>query len=174
MTAELGADVAILHMPGMYDQLDNVPDVWEQVWRSFDELVPVIRATGVRIAIENGPIRHIANILIRYGPDEFGMCYDCGHGNCIPDGLEQLDDLRERLISVHLHDNDGKGDLHNPLFSGTMDWEKLAAIMARSAYAKCVSMEVTMPNSGIEDEREFLATAFETGTRLTQMIASRK
>jgi len=166
MAARLGGDVVIMHIPGEPGS--------EPLRRSLDELEPWARQHGVRIAVENGQFPAVRQVLSAYGPEYVGLCYDCGHGNCIPDGLEQLDDLRERLISVHLHDNDGKGDLHNPLFSGTMDWEKLAAIMARSAYAKCVSMEVTMPNSGIEDEREFLATAFETGTRLTQMIASRK
>ena len=43
--------------------------------------------------------------------------------------------------------------------------------MAESAYTKCVSMEVGMGLSGIQDEREFLNKAFETGTAFSGMIA---
>jgi sugar phosphate isomerase/epimerase len=92
----------------------------------------------------------------------------------IPDGLDHLESLKDRLISVHLHDNDGASDQHKLLFSGTVDWERLARIMAESAYAKCVSMEVTMGRMGIEDEGVFLAEAFKTGTRFSRMIAEHK
>jgi len=40
-----------------------------------------------------------------------------------------------------------------------------------SSYNKCVSMEILMSRTGIEDEKEFLTKAFETGTRLSSMIA---
>ncbi|HDZ21455.1 MAG TPA: sugar phosphate isomerase/epimerase [Phycisphaerae bacterium] len=177
MTAELGADVAILHLPGMHDKLDNAPDVWEQLWRSFDELAPVIRSTGVRIAIENGPIRHIANICDRYPPEAFGMCYDCGHGNMghlnTEGGLDELEPLKDRLISVHLHDNDGSGDQHKVPFTGTVDWDRLVGILAESSYTKCVSMESSV-GDGFDDEIAFLQAAFDAGTRLAAMIDKRR
>ena len=92
----------------------------------------------------------------------------------IADGLDQLNLLKNRLISVHLHDNDGTSDQHKLMFSGTIDWQKLAGIMATSAYTKCVSMEVIMARMGIKDEKVFLAKAFETGTRFSKMIAEEK
>ena len=85
-------------------------------------------------------------------------------------GLDHLDAFHDRLISVHLHDNDGTGDQHNLLFSGTEDWPRLARLLAHSAYTKCVSIEVMMRNSGIDEERAFLAKAFETGTRFASMV----
>ena len=174
MTAELGSDVAILHMPGIRDQLDNVPDVWEQIWRSFDELVPVIRSTGVRIAVENGPIRHIANILDRYPPDQFGMCYDCGHGNCghtnTEGGMDEFEPLKSRLLAVHLHDNDSTGDQHLLPFEGTVDWDRLARIIAESSYAKPVSLESGTTQPDLDTELAWLDEAFVAATRVHEMI----
>jgi len=174
MTAELGADVAVLHMPGMYDQLDHVPDMWDQIWRSFDELLLVIRATGVRIAIENGPIRHIANILSRYGPEEFGMCYDCGHGNFghtnTEGGMDEFEPLADRLLAVHLHDNDGTGDQHLLPFEGTVDWDRLTGILARSSYTKPVSLESGVSPADLAAERAWLARAHAAAARLHEMI----
>jgi sugar phosphate isomerase/epimerase len=83
-----------------------------------------------------------------------------------------LEHLKGRLISVHLHDNDGSSDQHKPVFSGTIDWDRLARIIAASAYKKCVSMEVTIHSSGFEDERAFLEHVYETGTTLSEMIDS--
>ena len=86
------------------------------------------------------------------------------------DGLDKLEVLGNRLISLHLHDNDGEKDEHKLLFSGTTDWATLAERIAGSSYSMCVSMEVVIANTGIEDEEELLARAFETGTKFAQMI----
>jgi sugar phosphate isomerase/epimerase len=166
MTASLSADVVIMHVPA---DPESAP-----VRRSLDELEPFCRERNVRIAIENGSFEAIRRLLSECDPQYVGLCYDSGHGNTAPDGLNHLESLKGRLISVHLHDNDGTGDQHRLLFSGTVDWNRLARIMAKSAYAKGVSMEVTMGRSGIQDEREFLKQAFETGTAFSKMIAECK
>jgi len=167
MTAELSADVVIMHVP--HDP-ESVP-----IRRSLDELEPFARERNVRIAIENGSFEAIAELLGEYDPEYLGLCYDCGHGNIgAAAGLDHLESLKERLISVHLHDNDGTGDQHQLLFMGTVDWPRLARIMAQSAYTRCVSMEVSVRRSGIEDEMEFLKKAFETGTAFSRMIEESK
>ncbi len=162
MTARLGGEVVIMHIPGEPGH--------EPLMRSLDEIRGFAVAHGIRIALENGRFEAIKHALDEYGPEYLGLCYDSGHGNHVPDGLDQLDSIKDRLISVHLHDNDGDDDLHNPLFSGTLDWRRLAGILHGSSYDKCVSMEVTMPKSGIEDEIVFLATAYWTGTKFAKMI----
>jgi sugar phosphate isomerase/epimerase len=71
---------------------------------------------------------------------------------------------------VHLHDNDGAGDQHKLLFTGTVDWKRLARIMAASSYDKCVSMEVALRCMDIKDEAVFLQKTFETGTAFAEMV----
>ena len=166
MTAYFSSDVVIMHVPGDPDS--------EPIRKSLDELEPFAREHSVRIAIENGNFDAIRKLLSEYAPDYAGLCYDCGHGNMIPDGLDNLELLKDRLISVHLHDNDGNGDQHKIMFTGTVDWERLARIIANSAYTKCVSMEVSMRHMDIDDEDIFLARTFETGTKFAEMIAKDK
>ena len=161
MTAQLGGRVMIIHIP---DEPGSAP-----LRKSLDQLEAFARAKGVRIAIENGSFEAIQSVLQEYDPGYLGLCYDCGHGNHGA-GLDRLEELKDRLISVHLHDNDGVRDLHRLPFSGTVDWPRLARIMAESAYTKPVSMEVSMHNSEIEDEEVFLKQAFEAGTRFSRMI----
>jgi sugar phosphate isomerase/epimerase len=163
MVAYLSADVVIMHVPQEPDSIS--------VRKSLDELEPYARERNVRIAIENGNFASVSKLLSEYDPDYLGLCYDSGHGNEDGDGLDNLEPLKDRLIAVHLNDSDGNDNPHNLLFSGTLDWERLARIMAKSSYKKCVSMEILMSRSGIEDEKEFLAKAFETGTKFSRMIA---
>ena len=163
MTAYLGADVVIMHVPGDPESIT--------IRKTLDELEPIAREHNVRIAIENGKFDAISKLLSEYDPAYLGLCYDCGHGNITgANGLDNLEKLKHRLISVHLHDNDGTGDHHTILFMGTVNWERLAKIIAKSSYKKPVSMEVTMGRSGIPDEVEFLNKAFETGTTFAEMI----
>ncbi len=162
MTARLGGDAVIMHLP-------NAPG-WEPLRRSLDELEDDARRYGVRIALENGSLPTIAGWLAEYSPDYLGLCYDSGHGNLVPDGLDQLDRLKDRLIAVHLHDNDGTADQHNLIFTGTVDWARLARILAGSAYRKPISSESNMGHAGIGDETIFLKKAWEAGERLTTMV----
>lgn len=158
MTAELGGDAVVMHIP---DEPGCAP-----LRKSLDALEPVARNLGVRIALENGNFGAIEPVLAAYSPDYLGLCYDCGHGNLDGIGLDCLEGLRDRLIAVHLHDNDGRKDLHQIPFMGNINWERLMEIISRSAYKKPLSLEVSMANAGISDEEEFLARSFAAGERL--------
>jgi sugar phosphate isomerase/epimerase len=172
MAARLSSDVIIMHTSCEPEDAEKKNVFWTQLLKSLDAIEPYAREHGVRIAVENLPrdFETVEKVLSKYSPDYVGLCYDSGHGNLSGDGLAHLERLKHRLISIHLHDNDGTKDQHNLLFSGTVDWARLARIIAESSYTKCVSMEVTMHDSGIEDERVFLEKAFETGTDFARMV----
>jgi sugar phosphate isomerase/epimerase len=171
MAARLGSDVIIMHLPDLKDPTTREA-TWGQLCKSIDALRPTAEPCGVRIAIENGPFAEIDKVLSVYEPEYLGLCYDCGHGNLVPDGLDWLTRLKDRLISIHLHDNDGTADQHNLPFwpGGTVDWQRLAGILATSSYTKWVSMESTMKRSGMTDETTWLAQAVQAGQRFAGMI----
>lgn len=173
MASRLGGDVVILHMSAAPIDAASRDAFWDALRRSLDALEPFARERGVRIALENltdGNFATVRKVLSQFGPDYIGLCYDSGHGNITGDGLDRLDVVKDRLISLHLHDNNGKGDAHLPLFRGTVDWERLTGIIARSSYRKMVSLEVSMRQTGIDDEPAFLAQCYQDGTRFAEMI----
>ena len=172
MTARLGGRAIVLHITYSAQEDEKLEASFDQVRRALDVLEPYARERQVRIGIENGTFDRIRQLLDAYSPDYLGLCYDAGHGNCLADrdGLDQLDRVKDRLVALHLHDNDGTADQHNPLFSGTVDWPRLASIIAASAYEGPVSMESNTSGYEITDEAEFLQLSFETGTRFAQMI----
>ena len=166
MTSRLGGDVVVMHIPA--------EPACTPLRVSLDALRPWAAAHGVRLAIENGGANHAAlqAVFEAYEPGYVGLCYDCGHGNVAGDGLDFLERVRHRLIAVHLHDNDGRSDQHRIPFTGTVDWPRLARLMAASAYAKCVSLEVSMRHETIRDPEPFLHATHAAAVRLTAMIAA--
>jgi len=174
MTARLGADAIILHLPDVPADPAEKEAFRQRILRSLDALRPPAKRRGVRIALENGDFDAIETILDACEPEFVGLCYDCGHGNLCPDGLDRLERLKGRLIAVHLHDNDGQSDQHKLPFTGSVDWGRLMPIIAASAYDKWVSLETTIGNTGIADERDFLREALPAGSRLTEMLEARR
>jgi len=169
MAATLSSDVIILHLPERAEASD---EVWRQVLKSLDDLEPYARAQGVRIAIENcSSFDPVERVLSQYSDDYLGLCYDSGHGNLDGEGPDRLEKLTHRLIAIHLSDNDGASDQHVLPFSGTVDWPRLARIIAESPYEKCVNLEVCIQNTGLRDEKQFLEQALQTGATLSQMMA---
>lgn len=143
---------------------------------------PSLENYGARIAFENLPeeggwpknFRTITEILKRYPSTLVGLCYDNGHGNMDGDGVERLDELKDRLIAVHLHGNHGKTDEHDLPFVGTVNWQNLTEVIATSAYEKPLHLEVSMRDTlGMDGvEERFLDTAFEQGLVLVRMVDS--
>jgi len=170
MTARLGGEVVIMHA-GLIASPDGTVPAWGPLRKSLDELESCAGRLGVRIAIENGDWPLIHDVLGAYGPDCLDLCYDSGHGNVDGVGLAHLETTKDRLISMHLHDNDGTGDQHRLPFSGTVDWARLVTILCSSAYVKCISMESSMDKEDVAGEEEFLAKAFDAGSRLSFMVA---
>ena len=140
--------------------------------KSLDELQSYAKTRDVKIAIENTmnfPV--VDKILSDYNSDFLGLCYDSGHGNIEENSYVWLDKLKDRLISIHIHDNDGKRDLHQIPFTGTLEWDRVSNLISKSSYKKCVNFEVSLRNMEIEDEEKFLAQSFRAAEKLSDMIS---
>lgn len=178
MAAELGGDAVVMHLPNLV----NPPEAqWDQVRRTLDDLQPIAAACGVCIALENYASNQsedwdaLERVLSWYDADYVGFCLDSGHahiGDC--DGLARAERLADRLLVTHLHDNDGTGDQHRPPFQGTLDWPRLAGILAGSSYRKPLTLEVGMGVSGISDEAAFLRHCLSVGHKLEEMVAEKR
>ena len=179
MANRLGTDVIVLHLPRQPDATDKRVAFWEAVHRSMDTLIPYAKKRNVRIAFENLPPSNHATlekILSDYSPSEVGICYDPGHGNIVGDGLDFAEAVKDRLIAFHLNDNDSTADQHGLIFSGTVGWDRLAQIIAASAYDKeYMTIELIMPkesgNIRAGAEAGFLSQAMESGLRFHKMVA---
>ena len=158
---------------------------FEAVCRSLDELMPLLEKYDRKIAIENlqrDDWSFIDAYLTRYPAERLGICYDCGHANILRDRMFEMDKRKSRLAATHLHDNDGTGDQHKPVFTGTVDFGKLAGIIASSAYKGPLSFEISIRNTPFWDpekdvynqtpeaRKAFLASSYQGCLKLAEMV----
>ncbi|NJD39572.1 MAG: sugar phosphate isomerase/epimerase [Geobacter sp.] len=139
LAATLQARVVVFH-PG-YSRLTygSAVDVWTANSVAFwQELEPLIRKTGCRIALENifeEEPSTLQQVLQQLDPTLFGHCFDSGHFNMFATvSLEEwFAVLGNRIIEGHLHDNHGQADEHLPVGEGTIDFALVTSLLHRYA-----------------------------------------
>lgn len=119
--------------------------------RIFDELIPVARQAGVKLALENMPCVGIPTctpeMLCDYidmmkAPDVMCACLDTGHANITGiDPGQFARKLGDRLQVLHIHDNDSKGDQHTLPFIGNVNWGRFFSALHDIGYAGTLSYE---------------------------------
>jgi sugar phosphate isomerase/epimerase len=96
--------------------------------------------------------------------DRLKFCFDSGHQNCHlhSKDLDLLSMYGDKLISLHLHDNDGTQDQHMLPFEGNIKWETTMKKITSCGYIGATALEVTK-NTSYESFTciEFLNLAYE-------------
>lgn len=172
LAARLGGEVMIMHIPSNAPP-EQRPAFLTQIRKSLEDIEPFINDLGIRVALENmtgEDFEMLETLIPENDPGFLGFCYDAGHGNMGGKGIQGLEGFKDRLIAIHLHDNDGANDQHKIPFTGTVDWELLMGVIASSAYRECINLEVLIRESGIKQETEFLRQAYQAGERLSRMM----
>ena len=185
-----GEGYIIMHAPEIETQMSaeelaTTEKQFEQCCRSLDELAPLFQRHGVRIALENYPTgtwKCLERFFARYPADFVGLTYDSGHGHIRKEhSLAKLEKNLDRLCAVHLHDNDGSSDQHQTPFYGTVDWPRLAKLLAKAPLlvGKPLQFEVvdySTPFKIAEDQpetfRAFLTDCYEKCEKVAELVAN--
>ena len=83
--------------------------------------------------------------------------------------LDQLERLKDRLIALHIHDNDGSSDQHKIPFTGSVDWPRFMRIVDSSPCDVPLNQEVVIHQHQDLSEPDFLRAAFLAGERLESL-----
>jgi len=131
---------------------------------------------GVTIALENlGDHSYLAYIFGCVDSPNLGFCYDIGHRNCNEPDVDLLSLYGDKLVALHLHDNDGSGDQHLLPFKGSIDWQEQMSKIAATGYSGPTTIESTTggPGSaapdGSQSAQEWLRDAYLLAKRLDAM-----
>ena len=108
----------------------------DAAFAALEELVVFARQRGVEILLENIPNELAsAERLLQFNElTHIGLnfCFDTGHAN-MNEGTEAAFNLmKDRIRSTHIHDNNGKDDVHLfPLVhpGGTIDWKQTMGLL---------------------------------------------
>ncbi len=148
--------------------------------RGFDTLLraaELCERLDVRLALENvRESRHLDCALAHVDSEKVGFCYDIGHSRAVY-GREHhlLKRYADRLMALHLHDNDGSGDQHRLPFDGDVDWESFARILPTTAYTGALTLEADQQDWQNPDRitpEAYLAEAFARACRLEALCIS--
>lgn len=141
---------------------------WAQTEKFLDSLAPLAKELHIMICVENlyhsvgghlveGPCcnarktaERIDRFNDRHHSEVLGVCFDTGHANLVGIDFESfLTALGHRLKVLHIHDNDGAGDLHQIPFTFTKtrentastDWEGFLAGLRNIRFDQVLSFE---------------------------------
>ncbi len=141
---------------------------WEQTEKFLESLAPLAKELKITICMENiytsigshiieGPCcdarkaaARIDRINEKYGAEIMGFCFDTGHANLVGIDMEDfITTLGKRLKVLHIHDNDGIGDLHQIPYTFTRsrenapstDWDGFIRGLRKIRFDKVLSFE---------------------------------
>jgi len=188
LTEAIGGSVLTLHVSSAPTDAKMTA-----IRRTMQEAARYANQHGVRIALENmhypSYLNHgvIRTLLTEFDSEVVGVCFDTGHGNCLPNGLDFAGEFNDRIIAIHLNDNLGPvnnnitdedasaGDRHTLLYSGTVNWADVADVLCKSPYFTVeggpINMEVGhRRHPEIKDINDFLDRAYEKGMQFAEEL----
>ncbi len=150
VAAFVGARVCTMHFL-VWPRYQSFEDGVSMYAQELGALVAYGLSQGVQVAIENSPhnlhqLKPIRELLHRIS--DLKLLYDIGHGNVnTPKSLtrDYLFDLRDRLVHVHLSDNDGTSDAHLPPgtpMRGGLDIAQEIQTLQKFNYNQTVTLEI--------------------------------
>lgn len=166
--AFFGCRYIVVHGFKLAYYLGSEEQEWEQTERFLASLAPMAKEMGITMCIENlyenigghiaeGPgcdvrkaVERIDRMNDRYHAEVLGFCFDTGHANLVGIDFESfITALGHRLKVLHIHDNDGRSDLHQIPFTFTRtrenkpstDWEGFVRGLRNICFDKVLSFE---------------------------------
>ena len=147
---DLNAYVWVFH-PGLKTGVSMFyPDMdWLQNLKTTRLLLKIAGDYGVKIAIENVPepypflMKSVEDFTKFYEEinEDIGLVFDVGHANLNGQIERFLTAFKCKIVHMHVHDNDGKSDLHLGIGFGNIDWKNVANALERISYNKTVIIE---------------------------------
>jgi len=152
---------------------EDTPPLGQTGLDRFKALVERAEKNGITLALENvRKFKYLDYLFSNIQSDRLKFCYDCGHENCFTPGVDYLSKYGNKLIALHLHDNDGTGDQHKLPFSGTVNWEKIMKKINELNYKGALSLEVDAQYSKVINDytaENFLLEAKNRANKLMNL-----
>ena len=84
---------------------------------------------------------------------DLGFCFDTGHAHLSYGIEDQFERMADKVLSTHVHDNDGKEDQHLYPWKGTIHWGRAMELLKSKASQYPLLLELKEPE-GVENPIE--------------------
>ena len=138
MAGALGARCIVFHSGYEKWKYGLKPEIWlRQSLLTWNEILGQTRKAGIRVAVENifeDSPDNLVMLMKEIGSPDCGICFDTGHFNMFSKSKigTWLDVLKDHIIELHIHDNDGSADQHRPIGEGSFPFGLLFDAMKGS------------------------------------------
>ncbi len=169
-------DCAQFEIPTMVFHLtygSTPPAVSQWGLDNVQRLVDAAEKYGINIALEN--IRrpdYVDYVLENIQSDRLRLCYDSGHENCFTK-TDMLHKYGQKLIALHLHDNDSTSDQHMIPGDGTIDWSTVIAEIKSTGFNGSVTLECVNQGHNIYKDMsavKFLSKSFASAQKVAHEL----
>jgi sugar phosphate isomerase/epimerase len=119
----------------------------DAAFSSLEHLTIFAKERGVTIALENTPSElgspeSLEHLIKETHLRDLKFCFDIGHAH-MEDGVEKsFEMMRERIVTVHIHDNHGEKDEHLLPGEGTIDWDAALGPLAAMPHPPDLVLEL--------------------------------
>ncbi len=167
LACELGGTGIVVHPAPMCPDparitLESRMTRIDPMLRSMEELARIGEELGVIYLIENIPgnyyfgsdPRQLADMIRKFNSPHLRMCFDTGHAHMTTrsSAAQDLSFCLDVVSYFHINDNDRRLDAHLIPGQGTIDWNAIAAQIARLPAQTSVMLELF--HSGQEMNRQ--------------------
>lgn len=125
LCASKGINIGITHVTWGYKH--GVPPLSPIAIERFKRVVDCAEKNNFILALENSAF--LPHLRYAFGEllesEHTGFCYDTGHRYCFTPDADLVGDYGDRMVAMHLDDNDGHDDLHLIPFDGAAPWSNI-------------------------------------------------
>lgn len=147
----MGAKICVIHPIWELSLDENV--------RFIKRLIPLIHELNIKLAVENvwgvkdnkpavmcsSTAPKLKQLLSKINDDLIGACVDVGHAemvNLSTSAVDLIKTLKDKVFTLHLHDNDKCHDLHQIPYTGSIDFDSILKALKDINYQGDIVFEV--------------------------------
>jgi sugar phosphate isomerase/epimerase len=105
----------------------------DSAFSSLDEIRSFAGQRGVEVLLENIPnglsSGERLNEFLATTHLNLNYCFDVGHAHMTNGVAAEFEQMKDRIRSTHIHDNDGENDLHQFPGQGNIDWKHAMGLL---------------------------------------------
>jgi sugar phosphate isomerase/epimerase len=164
-----GIPMMVMHLSKGY----TPPEKSEKGLDNIIKIVECAEKNDIFIAIENiERMDYTDYVLDNIKSDKLRLCYDSGHDKCfVKSGF--LEKYADKIITLHLHDNDGTSDHHMIPGDGTIDWSYITNALKDANYTGAITLECTNKGFDIYNKltpEEYLEKAYKSAVNIAKLV----
>ena len=140
--------------------------------RRFEAIAQYANQLGIEIGFENTKVTGFQRFLIKNLKAKAGVCLDIGHCHAHFKDDFDYDFFRDKITSVHIHDNFGVKDEHLLPFDGNVDWKQAMSDLKRANFDRELTMEILYHRQYPETMtiQQFYKEGYRRGLKLAELF----